>query len=87
MTYRDSALIRLQLGYLLQPVQQALKKFIGGGRSLDFSARTEFMLAPRVALSAFVQYEREFPVLSTAARTNTNTLVQQVFYTNWSIRK
>lgn len=87
MTHRDSALIPLQRGYLPQPVHPTLKKFIGGGRSLDFSVRAEYALVPQVAPSALVQYERKLPALSTAARTNTNTPVQQDFYCNLSIRK
>jgi hypothetical protein len=85
MTYSFSPRSQLQLGYRLQQVS---KDFIGGGRSVDYSARTELMLSPRIALSAFVQYEHwNFPVLSTKAQNNTTASVQMVFYPNWSIRK
>ena len=88
ITHPLSPLNEVQLGYLLQPVQQASKKFIGGGRSVDYSARTESMLSPRFALSAFVRYEHwKFPILSTKAQNNTTALVQIVLYPNWSIRK
>jgi hypothetical protein len=74
-----------ELGYRLQQVS---KDFIGGGRSVDFSARAEFMLSQSVGLSAFVQYEQwRFPVLSAVAQTDTTASVQLVFYSHWSIRK
>jgi membrane-associated phospholipid phosphatase len=85
MTYSFSPRNQIQFGYRLQRVS---KDFIGGGRSVDFSARTEFTLSPSVALSAFVQYEQwSFPVLSAVAQSNTTASVQLVFYPHWSIRK
>ena len=85
MTYSFSPRNQVQLGYRLQQVS---KDFIGGGRSVDYSARAEFMLSPKVALSAFVQYEQwNFPVLSAVPQANTTASLQLVFYPHWSIRK
>jgi hypothetical protein len=85
MTYSFSPRNRTQLGYRLQQVS---KDFIGGGRSVDLSLRSDFMLSSRVALSAFVQHEQwMFPVLSAVAHSNTTASVQLVFYPHWSIRK
>ena len=85
MTYSISPRNQVQLGYRLQQVS---KDFIGGGRSVDLSVQTAFMLSSRVALSAFVQHEQwTFPVLSAVSQSNTTASVQLVFYPHWSIRK
>ena len=85
MTYSISPRNQVQLGYRLQQVS---KDFIGGGRSVDLSVQTDFMLSSRVALSAFVQHEQwTFPVLSAVAQSNTTASVRLVFYPHWSIRK
>ena len=88
ITHTLSPLNEVQLGCRLHTVQQASKKFIGGGRSVDYSARTESMLSSRVGLSTFVQHEQwKFSVLSATARANTTASDQLIFYPDWSVRK
>ncbi len=85
MTYTFSPRNQVQFGYRLQEVS---KDFIGGGRSVDYSVRSEFMLTQTLALSACTQYEHwKFPTLSTVPQSNVTGSIQLTFYPNWKIRK
>ncbi len=85
MTYTFSPRNRVQFGYRLQQVS---KDFIGGGRSVDYSVRSDFMLTPTLALSAYSQYEHwSFPTLSATAHSNVTGSVQLTFSPNWHLRK
>ena len=85
LTYTVSPRNQLQLGYRLQEVS---KDFIGGGRSVDYSVRSDFMLSRTLALSAYTQYEHwSFPLLSTAAQSNITGSIQLTFFPNWHLRK
>jgi hypothetical protein len=78
LTYWLSARNRLQLGYRLQTVSPA---FIGGGRLVDYSARSEFMVGPNISVSGFLQYERwKFPVLSLTGHSDVTASLQCTFY-------
>jgi len=64
------------------------KDFIGGGRSVDYSVRSDFMLTQTLALSAYTQYEHwTFPTLSTVPQSNVTGSVQLTFSPNWHLRK
>ncbi len=85
LTYSFSPRSRVQLGYRLQEVS---KDFIGGGRLVDYSARTDLMLAPRVGVSALLQYEQwRFPVLAPDRQSNVTASVQFTFYPHCGIGK
>ena len=85
MTYTFSPRNQVQAGYRLQEVSKA---FIGGGRSVDYSLRGEFMLARVLAFSAFTQYEHwGFPMLSARPQSNFTGFIQLTFFPNWRLRK
>ena len=85
VTYTFSPRNQVQAGYRLQEVS---KDFIGGGRSVNYSVRSDFMLSRTVALSAFTQYEHwGFPTLSTKPQTNFTGSIQLTFFPNWRLRK
>ena len=85
LTYSFSPRSKAQLGYRLQEVS---KDFIGGGRLVDYSARGDVLLAPRVGISGLLQYEQwRFPVLGPDRQSNLTAAVQFTFYPHWQIRK
>jgi membrane-associated phospholipid phosphatase len=85
MTYWFSPRNKLQLSYRLQTVDP---KFIGGGRQVDYSAQSEFMVGSKLGVSALVQYEQwRFPVISTARRTDVTTSIQLTYYPKWRMHK
>jgi hypothetical protein len=85
LTYSFSPRSNLQLGYRHQEVS---KDFIGGGRAIDYSARSDLMLSRNLAFSAFFQYEQwRFPVLSLTHQSDMTASVQFTFYPHWVIRK
>ncbi|HSZ02835.1 MAG TPA: capsule assembly Wzi family protein [Terriglobales bacterium] len=84
-TYWFSARDKLQLGYRLQTVSPA---FIEGGRLVDYSASSEFMLGPAVSVSGLVQYEQwRFPVLNPTRQSDVTASVQLTFYPRWHIQR
>jgi capsule assembly protein Wzi/PAP2 superfamily protein len=85
LTYWLSPRNKLQFGYRLQTVNP---KFVEGGRLVDYSAQTEFMLGSTVGLSGFLQYEQwRFPLISTARQTDITTSVQLTYYPKLRIHK
>jgi len=85
LTYSFSPRDNFQLGYRQQEVSTL---FVGGGRSVDYSARAEKMLTHDVGLSGFLQYEQwKFPVLAPGRRIDFTSSVQLTFYPKWQIRK
>ena len=85
MTYTFSPRNQVQAGYRLQQVSKA---FLGGGRSIDYSLRSEFMLSRTLAFSAFTQYEQwAFPMLSARPQSNFTGSIQLSFFPNWRLRK
>jgi len=85
LTYSFSPRDNFQLGYRYQEVST---DFIGGGRSVDYSARAGRMLTHEIALSGFLQYEQwKFPVLAAGRQTDFTSSVQLTFYPKWQIRK
>jgi membrane-associated phospholipid phosphatase len=85
LTYSFSPRDKFQLGYRQQEVST---DFIGGGRSVDYSAREERMLTHEIGLSGFLQYEQwKFPVLAAGRQTDFTSSFQLTFYPKWQIRK
>jgi hypothetical protein len=85
LTYSLSPRTRFQFGYRHQEVS---RDFIGGGRSVDYSVRSDLMLSHDVAFSGFLQYEQwRFPVLSPIGQPNITASFQFTFYPHWKIRK
>jgi len=85
MTYTFSPRNQLQAGYRLQEVS---KDFIGGGRSVDYSVRSDFMLSRTLSFSAFTQYEYwGFPTLSTRPHSNFTGSIQLTYFPSWRLRK
>jgi hypothetical protein len=73
------------LGYRQQEVSTL---FIGGGRSVDYSARVEKMLTHDIGLSGFLQYEQwKFPVLAPGRQIDFTSSFQLTFYPKWQMRK
>jgi len=85
LTYNFSAHDTLQLGYRLQEVSP---KFIGGGRLVDYSARTAFNIGPRVGVLGTVQYEQwQFPDLVPGRHSDVTTSLQFTFHKPWQVQK
>jgi membrane-associated phospholipid phosphatase len=85
LTYSFSPRDKFQLGYRQQEVSRL---FIGGGRSVDYSARVETMLRHDIGLSGFLQYEQwKFPVLAPGRQIDFTSSFQLTFYPKWQIRK
>jgi membrane-associated phospholipid phosphatase len=85
LTYSFSPRNKLQAGYRLQTVSPA---FIGGGRLVDYSLRSEFMVGRNVSVSGFLQGEQwKFPVLSPTGQSNFTASLQLTFYPNWRLEK
>ena len=81
LTYWLSPRNKIQLGYRLQGVSP---DFIQGGRLADYSAQSEFMIGPNVAVSGFFQYEQwKFPVLSPTGQSDVTASLQLTFYPHW----
>jgi hypothetical protein len=84
LTYWLSPRNKIQLGYRLQGVSP---DFIQGGRLVDYSAQSEFMVGPNVAVSGFFQYEQwKFPVLSPTGQSDVTASLQLTFYPHWRTR-
>jgi membrane-associated phospholipid phosphatase len=83
LTYWLSPRNKLQLGYRLQTVSP---DFIGGGRLVDYSAKSEFMLAQDISISGSVQYEQwRFPVIGPTRQSDVTASVQLAFYPHWKL--
>jgi Capsule assembly protein Wzi/PAP2 superfamily len=81
LTYWLSPRNKIQIGYRLQGVSP---QFIGGGRLVDYSAQSEFMLAHNLAVAGFFQYEQwKFPVLSPTGQSDITASLQLTFYPHW----
>ncbi len=81
LTYWFSPRNKVQLGYRLQGVSN---DFIQGGRSVDYSAQSEFMVGPNVAVSGLFQYEQwKFPALNPTRQSDVTASVQVTFYPHW----
>jgi len=84
LTYWLSPRNKLQLGYRLQTVSPA---FIEGGRLVDYSAASEFMLGANLAVSGLFQYEQwRFPVLNPARQSDVTASIQMTFYPHWRVK-
>ncbi len=85
LTYSLSPRDMFQLGYRHQEVST---DFVGGGRSVDYSARLDKMLTHDLALSGFVQYEQwHFPVLAPGPQSDFTTSVQLTLYPRWQTHR
>lgn len=85
LTYWFSPRTDVQLGYRLQEVSPA---FLEGGRMVDYSASTNFMLSREISFAGTVQYEQwSFPILATGRQSDVTASVQLVFRPHWQIRK
>jgi hypothetical protein len=84
LTYWFSSRNKLQFEYRLQSVSP---KFVGGGRLVDYSAQSDFMLGHDLSVSGLVQYEQwMFPVLNPTRQSDVTGSVQLTFYPRWRIR-
>jgi membrane-associated phospholipid phosphatase len=82
LTYWLSPRNKVQLGYRLQTASPAL---LEGGRLVDYSAATEFMLRPQLSLAGRLQYEQwRFPLITPSPQSNVTAAVQMTFYPHWS---
>jgi hypothetical protein len=85
LTYRLSARDKIEVSYRLQGVSP---NFIGGGRLVDYSAHSDFMLGSDVSISGLFQYEQwRFPVLNPTRQSDVTASVQLTFYPRWGIRR
>ena len=85
LTYWFSARNKLQLGYRLQTVAP---DFIGGGRLVDYSAQSDFMVKSGVSVSGLLQYEQwKFPVLAPTPQSNVTASIQVTLYPGLHLRK
>ena len=85
MTYWFSPRNKLQLGYRLQTVSPA---FLEGGRLVDYSAQSEFMVGRDVSVSGFLQYEQwRFPVLNSTRQSDVTASLQLTFFPRWHVHK
>jgi Capsule assembly protein Wzi/PAP2 superfamily len=81
LTYSFTPRNTLQLGYRLQTVSPA---FIGGGRLVDYSGRTEFTVSKSVSVSGLLQYEEWwFPVLLPTGKTDVTASLTVTFRPRW----
>ncbi len=84
LTYSFSPRTQIQVGYRLQEVSP---RFIEGGRLVDYSAQSEFMVGPNVSVSGLLQYEQwRFPVLSSSRQSDVTTSIEFKFYPRWRTR-
>ena len=85
LTYSFSPRSKVQFEYRHQEVS---KLFIGGGRLVDYSAHSDFLLSRNVALSGLLQYETwRFPLLATGVQSNLTAAVQFTFYPRLAAHK
>jgi membrane-associated phospholipid phosphatase len=85
LTYSFSPRTQVQLNYRLQEVSP---RFVEGGRLVDYSARSEFMVGPNVSVSGLLQYEQwRFPVLDPTRQSDVTASVQLTFYPRWRVGK
>ena len=85
LTYWLSPRNKVQFNYRQQMVSPA---FVGGGRLVDYSVRSEFMLGGDLSVSGWLQYERwRFPVLAPTRQSDVTASVQVTFYPHWETRK
>jgi membrane-associated phospholipid phosphatase len=85
LTYWLSPRNKLEVGYRLQTVSPA---FIEGGRLVDYSAQSEFMLGSQVSVSGFFQYEQwRFPIIDPVRQSDITASVQMTFYPRWHLGK
>ena len=86
LTYSFSPRNKLQFGYRHQEVSH---DFIGGGRLVDYSVRTDFTASSTVSLSGLLQYEQwRFPVLAATGQSDITASIQVTFSpSSWKIRK
>jgi len=84
LTYWLSPRTKFQLSYRLQTVSPA---FIGGGRLVDYSAKSEFVIKHAVSISGFLQYEQwRFPVLDAVRQSDVTASMQVTLYPRWTLR-
>jgi membrane-associated phospholipid phosphatase len=85
MTYSFSPRNKVQAGYRLQTVAP---DFTGGGRLVDYSAQSEFMLRHDLSVSGLVQYEQwRFPVLEPTRQSDVTASLQLTYFPHWSIHR
>jgi hypothetical protein len=85
LTYSFSHRDTLQLSYRLQTVSPT---FIEGGRLVDYSAQSEWMLGRDVSVSGLLQYEQwRFPVINPMRQSDVTASVQMTFYPHWRVGK
>jgi len=78
LTYWMSPRNKVEAGYRLQTVSP---NFIEGGRLVDYSVTSEFMVGHNLSVSGLVQYEEwRFPVLNPARQSDVTAAVQFTFY-------
>jgi len=83
LTYWLSSRDKLQLGYRLQGVSP---NFIQGGRLVDYSAQSEFTIAPSLAISGMVQYEQwRFLSLNQTRQSDVTAFLQLIFSPRWRL--
>jgi hypothetical protein len=84
LTYWLSPRNKVEVGYRLQTVSP---NFIEGGRLVDYSASSEFMMRHNLSVSGLFQYEQwRFPVVNPARQSDVTASVQLTFYPRWKIR-
>jgi hypothetical protein len=85
LSYWFSPRDKLQFGYRLQTVAP---DFIGGGRLVDYSAQSEFMLGHDLSVSGILQYEQwRFPILGQNRQSDVMASIQLTFWPRWSVGK
>jgi hypothetical protein len=85
LTYWFSSRNKLQLGCRLQTVSPHL---VGGGRLIDYSAESEFMLGRDVAVSGSLAYEQwRFRVLNPTRQSDVTASVKLTYVPRWRMHK
>jgi hypothetical protein len=85
LTYWLSPRDKVQVGYRLQTVSPA---FIEGGRLVDYSAQSEFMLGGDLSVSGLLQYEQwRFPIIGPVRQSDVTASLQLTFYPRWRLGK
>jgi membrane-associated phospholipid phosphatase len=83
LTYWFSPRNKLQAGYRLQTVSPT---FIEGGRLVDYSVQSEFMVGGNLSISGLVQYEQwRFPIISPTRQSDVTAALQMTFYPHWHL--
>ncbi len=84
LTYWLAPRNKIEVGYRLQTVAP---NFIGGGRLVNYSASTEFLLHHDLSVAGLFQYEQwRFPVLNPGSQSDVTASVQLTYYPHWKIR-